>query len=87
MIWLSASGNAADTDVVESGAPAPDTLRVPADTVPIPLMEERLVLEESADTSGGRESLEGLIRCYEALGCAEQADIYREELRGREDCQ
>lgn len=57
MIWLSASGNAADTDVVESGAPAPDTLRVPADTVPIPLMEERLVLEESADTSGGRESL------------------------------
>lgn len=37
--------------------------------------------------AGGRESLEGLIRCYEALGCAEQADIYREELRGREDCQ
>ena len=37
--------------------------------------------------AGGRESLEGLIRCYEALGCAEQADIYREELRGREGCQ
>lgn len=30
--------------------------------------------------SGGRESLEGLIRCYDALGCPEQADIYREEL-------
>lgn len=37
--------------------------------------------------SGGKESLEGLIRCYEALGCLEQADIYREELRGREGCQ
>ncbi len=37
--------------------------------------------------SGGKESLEGLIRCYEALGCPEQADIYREELRGREGCQ
>lgn len=37
--------------------------------------------------AGGRESLEGLIRCYEALGCPEQADIYREEQRGREGCQ
>lgn len=37
--------------------------------------------------SGGKESLEGLIRCYEALDCPEQADIYREELRGREGCQ
>lgn len=37
--------------------------------------------------SGGKESLEGLIRCYGALGCPEQADIYREELRGREGCQ
>ena len=37
--------------------------------------------------SGGKERLEGLIRCYEALGCLEQADIYREELRGREGCQ
>ena len=30
--------------------------------------------------SGGAESLEGLIRCYERLGCREQADSYREEL-------
>ena len=37
--------------------------------------------------SGGKESLEGLIRCHEALGSPEQADIYREELRGREGCQ
>ena len=37
--------------------------------------------------AGGKESLEGLIRCYEALACPEQADIYREELRGREGCQ
>lgn len=29
--------------------------------------------------AGGRESLEGLIRCYEALGCPEQAEIYRAE--------
>ena len=35
--------------------------------------------------SGGRESLEGLIRCYEALECPGQADIYREELRSRGD--
>lgn len=34
--------------------------------------------------SGGGESLEGLIRCYEKLECPEQADIYREELRKRE---
>lgn len=33
--------------------------------------------------SGGKESLEGLVRCYEELKCPEQADIYREELRGR----
>jgi len=30
--------------------------------------------------AGGRESLEGLIRCYERLECPEQADIYRREL-------
>lgn len=30
--------------------------------------------------SGGKESLEGLIRCYEKLGCPEQAKTYREEL-------
>lgn len=30
--------------------------------------------------SGGRESLEGLVRCYEALGLPEQAESYREEL-------
>lgn len=35
--------------------------------------------------SGGREGLEGLIRCYETMGCREQADIYREELqKGRQ---
>ena len=33
--------------------------------------------------AGGRESLEGLIRCYEKLSCPEQADIYREELEIR----
>ncbi|MCI9142987.1 MAG: glycosyltransferase family 2 protein [Lachnospiraceae bacterium] len=33
--------------------------------------------------AGGRESLEGLIRCYEQLGCPEQAQVYREELRRR----
>lgn len=31
--------------------------------------------------SGGRESLEGLIRCYEAMDSPEQAQIYREELQ------
>ena len=31
--------------------------------------------------AGGAESLEGLIRCYERLGCPEQADIYRQELQ------
>lgn len=30
--------------------------------------------------TGGREGLEGLIRCYEKLGCKEQALIYRGEL-------
>lgn len=35
--------------------------------------------------SGGKESLEGLIRCYDALECPGQADIYREELRSRGD--
>lgn len=30
--------------------------------------------------SGGRESLEGLIRCYERMECEEQAKVYREEL-------
>lgn len=33
--------------------------------------------------AGGRESLEGLIRCYEQLGCPEQAQVYREELQKR----
>ena len=33
--------------------------------------------------AGGRESLEGLIRCYEQLGCSEQVQVYREELRRR----
>lgn len=31
--------------------------------------------------AGGRESLEGLIRCYEQLGCPEQVQVYREELQ------
>ena len=30
---------------------------------------------------GSRESLEGLIRCYEVLGCAEQAKLYADELK------
>ena len=30
--------------------------------------------------AGGKEGLEGLIRCYEAMGCQEQAEIYRAEL-------
>ncbi len=30
--------------------------------------------------AGGRESLEGLVRCYEEMGSLEQADIYRKEL-------
>ncbi len=30
--------------------------------------------------AGGREGLEGLVRCYEALGCSEQAEIYRSQL-------
>lgn len=33
--------------------------------------------------AGGREALEGLVRCYEKLGCSEQAEIYRAELKGR----
>lgn len=33
--------------------------------------------------TGGRESLEGLIRCYEMLECPEQTQIYREELEQR----
>ena len=31
--------------------------------------------------TGGRESLEGLVRCYEAMGSPDQAEVYREELR------
>ena len=31
--------------------------------------------------TGGRESLEGLVRCYEAMGGPDQAEVYREELR------
>ena len=30
--------------------------------------------------AGGREGLEGLIRCYEKMGCKEQVEIYKEEL-------
>ena len=30
--------------------------------------------------SGGKTGLEGLIRCYEQLGCDEQAELYRTEL-------
>lgn len=30
--------------------------------------------------SGGAEGLEGLVRCYEEMGCPEQAEIYRTEL-------
>lgn len=33
--------------------------------------------------AGGRESLEGLIRCYEAMGCEEQKEIYERELLSR----
>lgn len=33
--------------------------------------------------AGGRESLEGLIHCYEQLGCPEQVQVYREELQKR----
>lgn len=33
-------------------------------------------------SSGGREGLEGLIRCYEQLGMQEQAESYRSELGG-----
>lgn len=32
--------------------------------------------------AGGREGLEGLIRCYEQLGCPEQAQDYRGQLEG-----
>lgn len=31
--------------------------------------------------AGGEESIEGLLRCYETLGCEEQAEIYRGELQ------
>lgn len=34
--------------------------------------------------AGGREALEGLIRCYEHLDCPEQAQVYREELQKQE---
>lgn len=34
-------------------------------------------------SSGGREGLEGLMRCYQRLGCEEQAEIYRNELNRR----
>ncbi|MGN0401882.1 MAG: glycosyltransferase [Acetatifactor sp.] len=33
--------------------------------------------------AGGTDALEGLIRCYEKLGCPEQVGIYREELEKR----
>ncbi|MCM1026200.1 MAG: glycosyltransferase family 2 protein [Roseburia sp.] len=35
--------------------------------------------------AGGKESLEGLVRCYEKLGCPEQANAYRRELEEREE--
>lgn len=31
-------------------------------------------------TSGGEWPLQGLIRCYEKMGCKEQADVYRQQL-------
>lgn len=34
-------------------------------------------------TCGDREPLEGLVRCYEALGMKEQAESYREEMKRR----
>ena len=34
--------------------------------------------------AGGREGLEGLIRCYEKMGCKEQVEIYKEELSSRD---
>ena len=33
--------------------------------------------------AGGREGLEGLILCYEKLGCPEQVQIYREDMERR----
>lgn len=30
--------------------------------------------------AGGREALEGLLRCYERMGCPEQVEIYRNEI-------
>lgn len=33
--------------------------------------------------AGGKEGLEGLILCYEKLGCPEQVQIYREEMERR----
>ncbi len=35
--------------------------------------------------TGGREGLEGLIRCYEQLKCPEQVEAYKEELKRRSD--
>lgn len=34
---------------------------------------------------GGELGLEGLIRCYESLGCEEQAQVYRQELAKRKN--
>lgn len=31
--------------------------------------------------AGGRDSLEGLLRCYERLGMQEQAEVYRDEIK------
>lgn len=33
--------------------------------------------------AGGKEGLEGLVRCYEEMGCPEQAGIYRTEYQNR----
>ncbi len=41
------------------------------------IYESRPILNIQA---GGREGLEGLIRCYEAMGCEEQKEIYEREL-------
>lgn len=42
--------------------------------------ETRPILDLQA---GSRYGLEGLIRCYERLGCGRQADVYRDELERR----
>lgn len=36
--------------------------------------------------ASGKDSLQGLVRCYTALGCEEQAEIYRKELSDKQAC-